>query len=215
MTRCDGPRLVDGPEASETTILLAHGAGAPMDSDWMSTMAEGLGACGLRVVRFEFPYMQRSRELGRRCGPDRLPKLLDAYRDEVSRERQHSPESSLIIGGKSLGGRIASLLIDALPEVQACLCLGYPFHPPGKPESLRTEHLKVMRSPCLVLQGERDSFGKRDEVEQYALAPSVELAWLPSGDHSFTPTKASGLSQAENLAAAIDQCRRFISRQVG
>jgi predicted alpha/beta-hydrolase family hydrolase len=116
------------------------------------------------------------------------------------------------IGGKSLGGRVASLLIESLDDVQGCLCLGYPFHPPGKPESLRTEHLESMQSPCLILQGERDSFGRREEVERYSLAPSLELIWLPSGDHSFKPTKASGLSEADNLNAAIDHCQRFITR---
>ena len=212
MTPNDGARLINGPETATSTLLLAHGAGAPMDSDWMEAVAGGLGACGIRVVRFEFPYMQRSRELGRRCGPDRLPKLLDAYREEVMREEQRHGGGNVFIGGKSLGGRVASLLIDALDDVQGCLCLGYPFHPPGKPESLRTEHLESMQSPCLILQGERDSFGRREEVERYSLAPSLELIWLPSGDHSFKPTKASGLSEADNLNAANDHCQRFITR---
>ena len=212
MTQNDGSRLINGPETAMSTLLLAHGAGAPMDSDWMESVAGGLGACGIRVVRFEFPYMQRSRELGRRCGPDRLPKLLDAYREEVMREQRRDGVANVFIGGKSLGGRVASLLIDALDDLQGCLCLGYPFHPPGKPESLRTEHLESMQSPCLILQGERDSFGRRDEVENYSLAPSVELTWLPSGDHSFKPTKASGLSEADNLNTAIDHCQRFITR---
>ena len=211
MSQNDGARLINGPETATCTLLLAHGAGAPMDSNWMESVAGGLGACGVRVVRFEFPYMQRSRELGRRCGPDRLPKLLDAYREEVMRELRRHGVANVFIGGKSLGGRVASLLIDALDDVQGCLCLGYPFHPPGKPESLRTEHLETMHSPCLILQGERDSFGRREEVENYSLAPSVELTWLPSGDHSFKPTKASGLSEADNLNAAIDHCQRFIS----
>ncbi|MDM7958270.1 MAG: alpha/beta hydrolase [Synechococcus sp. WH 8007] len=212
MTQNDGGRLINGPETATSTLLLAHGAGAPMDSDWMESVAGGLGACGIRVVRFEFPYMQRSRELGRRCGPDRLPKLLDAYREEVMREQRLDGVANVFIGGKSLGGRVASLLIDALDDVQGCLCLGYPFHPPGKPESLRTDHLESMHSPCLILQGERDSFGRREEVERYSLAPSVELTWLASGDHSFKPTKASALSEADNLNTAIDHCQRFITR---
>ena len=212
MTQTDGARLMNGPETARSTLLLAHGAGAPMDSSWMETVADGLGACGIRVVRFEFPYMQRSRELGRRCGPDRLPKLLDAYREEVRREQRRDSTGNLFIGGKSLGGRVASLLVDSLEDVQGCLCLGYPFHPPGKPETLRTEHLETMHSPCLILQGERDSFGRREEVEHYSLARSVELSWLPSGDHSLKPTKASGFSEADNLKAAIDCCQGFISR---
>jgi len=212
MTRIDRAKLIDGPDAANTTLLLAHGAGAPMDSPWMNTIAAGLGNGGIRVVRFEFPYMQRSRQLGRRCGPDRLPKLLDAYREEVIREQQRQGGANLFIGGKSLGGRIASLLIDTLNDVQGCLCLGYPFHPPGKPDSLRTDHLKVMHSTCLILQGELDSFGRRGEVESYPLPSSVELTWLPSGDHSFKPTKASGLTESGNLQAAIDHAQQFMTR---
>ena len=97
MTPNDGARLINGPETATSTLLLAHGAGAPMDSDWMESVAGGLGACGIRVVRFEFPYMQRSRELGRRCGPDRLPKLLDAYREEVMRELRHHAVANVFI----------------------------------------------------------------------------------------------------------------------
>ncbi len=94
--------------------------------------------------------------------------------------------------------------------VRGCLCLGYPFHPPGKPQQLRTEHLAVLRSPTLILQGERDTFGRREEVETYNLSPQVQLRWIPSGDHSFKPTRSSGLSEAENWTTAAALSDQFM-----
>jgi predicted alpha/beta-hydrolase family hydrolase len=172
---------------------------------------------GWRVVRFEFPYMARSRETGRRHGPDRMPVLQAAFREQVHLERAASPERPLVIGGKSMGGRVASLLVDALSGsagVRSCLCLGYPFHPPGKPLQLRTEHLAVLRTPTLIVQGERDSFGKRPEVEGYSLSPQVQLQWITCGDHSFKPTRSSGLSEEENLAAAVACSHGFLQELV-
>ena len=215
----DTPRLIDGPGDAPATLLLAHGAGAPMDSPFMQAMATGLAERGWRVVRFEFPYMARARLTGRRAGPDRLPKLLEAFREQVALEGNERP---LILGGKSMGGRIASLLLDALADADAAarhhvaggtvaggLCLGYPFHPPGKPQQLRTEHLQTLRTPALILQGERDPFGRREEVEGYALSPQLQIQWLPHGDHSFTPTRRSGLSEAGNWALAVENADRF------
>ena len=153
--------------------------------------------------------MARARLTGRRAGPDRLPKLLDAFRDQVALEDDARP---LILGGKSMGGRVASLLLDALAApgpVRGGLCLGYPFHPPGKPQQLRTEHLLTLQTPALILQGERDPFGRREEVEGYALAPRLQIAWLPHGDHSFTPTRSSGLTEAGNWTLAVEQADRF------
>jgi uncharacterized protein len=199
-------RLIDGPDSAPATVLLAHGAGAPMDSPFMAAIAGGLAQQDWRVVRFEFPYMARQRILGRRQGPDRIPVLQEALRQQVRLERGERPERRLVIGGKSMGGRVASLLVDELAAsdgVRGCLCLGYPFHPPGRPLQLRTEHLAVLRTPTLILQGERDTFGRREEVEAYLLSPQVQLGWIPSGDHSFKPTRSSGRSEEENWATAV------------
>jgi predicted alpha/beta-hydrolase family hydrolase len=207
------PRLIDGPDDAPATVLLAHGAGAPMDSPFMAAIAGGLAAVGWRVVRFEFAYMARMRETGRRQGPDRMPVLEETFRRQVRLETAASPGRPLFIGGKSMGGRVASLLVKELAAsdgVRGCLCLGYPFHPPGKPLQLRTEHLAALRTPTLILQGERDPFGRREEVETYGLSPAVQVAWLPSGDHSFKPTRSSGLSEAENWATAVAGCDRFV-----
>ncbi|MFQ6540074.1 MULTISPECIES: alpha/beta fold hydrolase [Aphanothece] len=205
--------MIDGPESAPATVLLAHGAGAAMDSPFMAAIASGLAHCGWRVVRFEFPYMVRMRETGRRHGPDRMPVLLEAFRQQVQLEKTGGPKRPLVIGGKSMGGRVASLLLDDLSAsdgVRGCLCLGYPFHPPGKPLQLRTEHLAGLQTPTLILQGERDTFGRREDVETYRLSPQVQLGWIPSGDHSFKPTRSSGLSEAENWAAAVTLSDQFL-----
>ncbi|MCS5706151.1 MAG: alpha/beta family hydrolase [Cyanobacteriota bacterium] len=198
--------LVNGAADAAATVLLAHGAGAPMDSAFMAAMGEGLAACGWRVVRFEFPYMAKQRVTGRKSAPDRMPVLQECFRAVAAKARG---QGALFIGGKSMGGRIASLLADAL-DVAGCLCLGYPFHPPGKPQQLRTEHLAELRTPTLILQGERDTFGRREEVETYPLSPQVQVEWLTAGDHSFKPTKSSGLSEADNWQAAVAQADRFM-----
>ena len=188
-----------------------------MDSPFMAAIAGGLAASGWRVVRFEFPYMARMRVTGRRQGPDRMPILQETFRQQVQLEKAAGPERTLFIGGKSLGGRVASLLIEALASsdgVRGCLCLGYPFHPPGKPLNLRTEHLGSLQTPTLILQGERDSFGKRVEVESYALSPQLQLRWIANGDHSFKPTKSSGLSEAGNWAEAVALGDQFLREQI-
>ena len=211
------PRLFDGPDGAPATVLLAHGAGAPMDSPFMAAIASGLAASGWRVIRFEFAYMARMRDTGRRQGPDRMPVLQEAFRHQVHLERRDSPERPLFIAGKSMGGRVASLLADELAVsdgVRGCLCLGYPFHPLGKPLQLRTEHLAALRTPTLILQGERDSFGRRGEVETYSLSPQVQLRWIPSGDHNFKPTRCSGLSEADNWATAVALSDQFLRQLV-
>jgi predicted alpha/beta-hydrolase family hydrolase len=201
--------LIDGPDNAPATVVLAHGAGAMMDTPFMDAMASGLAVTGLRVARFEFPYMAKRRADGKRRGPDRKPVLLETWREVVT---QLEPAGRLIIGGKSMGGRIASELAagDAAElGISGVACLGYPFHPAGKPEKLRTEHLRAFPIPLLIVQGERDTLGNRAEVEGYDLDKSIEFVWLPDGDHSFKPRKKSGHTEAENLAAAIDAVAAF------
>jgi uncharacterized protein len=199
--------LFNGPKTSEKTVVLAHGAGAPMDSEFMNVIATGLAGHGLRVARFEFPYMIKRRDDGKRRPPDRAPVLLQAYL-EVAAELG---PANLIVGGKSMGGRIASMIADEA-GVAGLVCLGYPFHPPGKPEKLRTEHLAELKTPALILQGERDPFGKRDEAEGYTLSKSITMDFLPDGDHDLKPRKASGRTGAENWADAVDRIAEFVGR---
>jgi predicted alpha/beta-hydrolase family hydrolase len=189
------------------TLILAHGAGAPMDSPFLETIARGVEKAGVRVVRFEFPYMAERRATGRRRPPDRQGRLLDTWREVVA--QVGAPETRFI-GGKSLGGRMASMVADEL-GVRGLVVLGYPFHPPRKPETLRTEHLRDLRTPTLIVQGERDTLGSRAEVEQYELSAAITIHWLDDGDHSFKPRVRSGATEAGNLDRAIAATVAFVA----
>ncbi len=202
--------LFDGPKTSDRVIVLAHGAGAPMDSPFMAAFAEGLANVGLRVVRFEFPYMQRRRREGGKRPPDRAPVLETTWREVIDAVRQTSGETAKIaIGGKSMGGRIASMIADET-GVDGLVCLGYPFHPPGKPEKTRTEHLAALTTPTLIVQGTRDSLGTFEDVASYVLSPTIRLAWMEDGDHSFKPRKASGRTEAQNWDEGIAAVAAFM-----
>lgn len=204
--------LIDGPDDAPATVMLAHGAGAPMDSRAMTAAAEALAATGLRVARFEFPYMAARREGGSARPPPRAETLIPAYRAAVEALDAPAP---LIIGGKSMGGRVASMAADDLRtegRAAGLLCLGYPFHPPGRPEKLRTAHLSGLRTPALICQGTRDPFGTRDEVSGYALSPSIDLFWLEDGDHDLKPRKAvTGLTAADHMASVARRVREWIA----
>lgn len=176
--------LWTGPEGGPT-LVLAPGAGAGMSSAWMNQVAEDLGASGLRVARFDFPYMQAGRK-----APDKEPTLLRTWREVVA---ELQPAA---IGGKSMGGRMASMVADEL-EIGKLVCLGYPFHPPGRPEKLRTAHLEMLRTPALIVQGVRDAFGNPDDVEGYRLSPAIRIHWV-KGDHSLT-----GVALRQELVAEV------------
>jgi predicted alpha/beta-hydrolase family hydrolase len=197
--------LWNGPEDG-ALVVLAHGAGAPMDSASMSSLATGLAAAGLRVARFEFPYMRARRETGARRGPDRQPVLLDTWRTVVE---QLGGGERLVIGGKSMGSRMASMIADEV-GARALVCFGYPFHPPGKLEKTRTAHLENLRTPTLIVQGTRDTFGTREEVAAYRLSPSIRITWLEDGDHSFKPRASSGRTEAQNLREAVEAAAEFV-----
>jgi uncharacterized protein len=198
--------LADGPAGATRRVILAHGAGAAMDTPFMNAIAGGLAAEGILVLRFEFPYMAARRTTGRRAPPDREPVLLDSWRAMVGAA---GDPSTLVIGGKSMGGRMASMVADEL-GVRGLVCLGYPFHPPGRPDKLRTGHLEALATPTLILQGERDPFGTRAEVSDYQLSPAIRLHWLGDGEHSFKPRKASGLSEGANLDDAAAAAAAFV-----
>lgn len=205
----DAPELLwDGPAAAPLTIALAHGAGAPMDSPFMTAVATALAGHSLRVARFEFPYMAKRRQTGARGGPDRPPVLLATWRAVVAA----LGAGRLVIGGKSLGGRIASMVADEA-GVRGLVCLGYPFHAPNKPDDARrVRHLQDLRTPCLIVQGERDPLGSRNDVSRYPLSPAINIHWLGDGDHGFKPRKASGRTQDENLEEALDAILAFLAR---
>ncbi|HYH09457.1 MAG TPA: alpha/beta family hydrolase [Thermoanaerobaculia bacterium] len=192
------PYLVDEPlTATSHTLLFAHGAGAAMDHPWMTRVARGLAAHGIRVVRFEFPYMAARRTSGKRGAPDRQPVLLETFRRIIE---EAGGGARVAIGGKSMGGRMASMIADEL-GVRALVCFGYPFHPPGQPEKLRTAHLAELRTRTLILQGTRDPFGTEKEVCAYRLSPAIRVEWLPEGGHSLEGK--GNLERAIALAAAF------------
>lgn len=197
--------LIDG-DPHAPTFVLAHGAGAAMDSRGMTDVASRLAARGIRVVRFEFAYMA-ARRVGVRRPPPRADTLLDEYRSVLA-EVGARP----VIGGRSMGGRVASMLADDA-DVAGLACLSYPWHPPAKPDQPRTAHLEHLRTPTLIVQGTRDPFGTPEEVAGYALSPAVELLWLEDGDHDLRPRKAvSGFTHAQHLDAAADAVAAFVRR---
>jgi predicted alpha/beta-hydrolase family hydrolase len=204
----DDGLLIDGAPDAPWTILLAHGAGGPMDSASMTKAAAALAAAGFRVVRFEFAYMAGRRANGIRKPPPRAETLKPEYRAIVE---QFATSGRLIIGGKSMGGRVASMIADELlasGQIAGLLCLGYPFHPPGKRDQPRTAHLEQLRTPALICQGTRDEFGTPDDVATYTLSPAIEILWLEDGDHDLTPrTKISGFSAADHLAKMAAKVR--------
>ena len=204
-----GHYLIDGAEHART-LVLAHGAGAPMDHPWMERVSGLLAGEGVRVVRFEFPYMAARRTMGKRSGPNPGRVLEAAWREVI----EDLGAEGLVIGGKSMGGRIASMVAEEA-GVAGVVCFGYPFHPPGKPDRLRTAHLEPIRTPVLILQGERDPFGRREEVAGYGLSEQVRLHWLVDGDHGLKPRKASGRTEAENLAEAVGEAARFVFEVTG
>ena len=202
------PFYVDGPASSRRAFAFAHGAGVGMGSDFMNQVAEKLGDAGIRVVRFEFPYMAERRESGQKKPPNHPKILIETWRTVIKKLR---PSRPLIIGGKSMGGRMASFIADQT-DVAGLVCLGYPFHAPRvPPHPDRLKHLERLKTPTLICQGTRDPFGTKEEVKNYALSARVQLQWLEDGDHSFKPRKKSCRTQQMNWETALDSIVSFTS----
>jgi predicted alpha/beta-hydrolase family hydrolase len=198
--------LWTGPTKAALTVILAHGAGAPMDTPFMTFFAEGLGARGYRVGRFEFPYMAARRTENKRKPPDRQPVLLSTWGEVIAYLK-----GPVVIGGKSMGGRMASLIAD---DVQATglLCLGYPFFGTGrKKDDKRTAHLAALKTPTLICQGTRDPMGDAATVADLTLSKHIHVFWAEDGDHDLKPRKASGRTHDQNLAAALDAATQFLA----
>ena len=200
---------------ADAHLFLAHGAGAPMDSPFMHDLCEFLAECKIATTRFEFAYMSQRREGGKRRPPPRAEMLQSEFIEALdARFEKNSRPRKLLIGGKSMGGRVASL-IASRPDVDGLfdglVCIGYPFHPPGKPDRLRTEHLAALDCSTLIVQGERDPLGNREEVAAYTLARTIKLHWIIDGDHDLKPRRASGITQAQALANAAGAVAKFAS----
>ncbi|WP_183910202.1 alpha/beta family hydrolase [Simiduia aestuariiviva] len=191
-------------------LLLAHGAGAPMDSDFMTMVAEGLSRKGIEVVRFEFPYMAERRLTGKRRPPNPIAAIVAHFGERV--DRWQGQDLPLFVGGKSMGGRAAAMLSS--PAICATLAFGFPLHPAGKPERLRLAPLQQRDNDLLVVQGDRDALGDRQAFESIAIDKRVSICWLPDGDHDLKPRKRSGHSHEGHMAAAIDAAAQFIEARI-
>jgi predicted alpha/beta-hydrolase family hydrolase len=198
--------LTNGPVDAAITVVLAPGAGADMNHPFMATVAEGLGAKGHRVVRFNFVYAEAGRK-----APDRQPVLEATYRAVLD----HLGDADrLAIGGKSMGGRIASHLAASGTEADGVLFLGYPLHPPGKPERIRDEHLRDVKVPMLFVEGTRDPFCPLDTLERVreGLKVPTEVVAIADGDHSFKVRKSSGRTTEDAWNEVVDAAAGWLER---
>jgi uncharacterized protein len=203
--------LITGPRSPRSRLIFAHGAGAAMDSAFMTLVADLLAERQIATLRFEFNYMAARRNGGAKRPPPKAEKLLDEYRAAIAEAPGEAP---LYIGGKSMGGRVASMVADdayAGSAIKGLVCLGYPFHPPNTPTTMRTSHLIGLICPALIIQGERDPLGTRAEVEALQLSPAISFVWSPDGDHDLGPRGASGFTRKGNLTAAADAIAAFAS----
>lgn len=196
----------DHPQGHQR-IVFAHGAGAGLQSDFMQYIALGLAMYGYEVVRFNFPYWQQFMDTGVRRPPNPAAHLDHALQTVV---RQFDDGKPLWLLGKSMGARVAFRCADALCA-RGAIALGYPFHPIGKPQQLRLNDLHNQCRRNLIIQGTRDSFGKPEQVVQYALPDNVRLHWLAEGDHSLLPTRRSGFAETELWQQAIDTIHQLIA----
>jgi predicted alpha/beta-hydrolase family hydrolase len=199
-------------------LLLAHGAGGNQMSPFMVDYANGLAERGIDAVTFNFVYSEQKRRL-----PDRNDRLEGCWRTVIAAARAGgvSPEIArgpIAIGGKSMGGRIASQVAAAEDDgIMGLVALGYPLHPPGKPEQLRTKHLSAIAVPILIVQGERDAFGTPDELRPVLrpLKAKTELFVVAGGDHSFKVPKSAGMPQAQVHARVLDEIARWLRATAG
>ncbi|TYC62846.1 alpha/beta hydrolase [Marinobacter sp. BW6] len=200
----------------EVVLILAHGAGAPADSPFMEALSEALEREGIGTIRFEFPYMQKRRADGKKRPPDREPVLLEYFSRVVDEVRTEVGDSSkVLVGGKSMGGRMASILASRRDGIDGVVCFGYPFHPPGKPDRWRTAHFHDLNCPMLVLQGTRDPFGKPAEMAGHEKElDAIRLHWLEGGNHDFQPLKSQSQTQNELIAAASLETRTFLGERL-
>ena len=196
--------------AGERTLLvLAHGAGAGQRHPFMVTMARGLAERGIDVMTFDFPYMREQRRV-----PDKAPVLETAFREAIAEARgKVGRDHRLFIGGKSMGGRMAThLAAQGLEQLQGVVALGYPLHPPGKPEQSRVAHLPAIQVPVLIVQGERDAFGTPEELKPVIkrLPARVTLHMVAQADHSLVVPKSAGVPQKDVYAIVLDTIASWV-----
>jgi predicted alpha/beta-hydrolase family hydrolase len=195
------------------TLVLGHGAGANQTSPFMVSYAEALAARGIDTVTFNFAYSEQGRRL-----PDPKSKLEACWRAVIEAVRGRSRPSAerFAIGGKSMGGRIASqVAASGLDSLAGLVFLGYPLHPPGRPDRLRSAHLPAVKAPMLFVQGSRDAFGTPEELRPIiaGLQPSTELYVVEGGDHSFKVPRSAGVRQQNVHEAIQDRVEEWLRRR--
>lgn len=200
-------------------IIFAHGAGADMHHEFMEQVSGLLNKENINVLRFNFPFMDKRIELGKRYPPDRMPKLIDCYKhviDNLSSMDNNQTMLPLFIGGKSMGSRVAATIAaddDIAKLIKGVFCIGYPFHPTKKPEKLRLEPLQNTLKPVLILQGDRDTLGSQVEIAEYDLSPLCHTIFLPDGDHSLKPRVKSGYKHQQHIETAVKAIVKFIREE--
>lgn len=204
--------LTRGPETAPAHLLFAHGAGAPMTSPFLEALSAHIAGRGIAVSRFEFAYM-RMRKSGVRRPPPRAELLIGEYLAAVEAlAAAQGKGQKLVIGGKSMGGRVASMVAEELftaGRIAGFAVAGYPFHPPGRPLSLRVAHLIPMTCPGLIVQGERDPFGGPDEIATYGLPMALRVKLIPGGDHDMRTPRGHNATSKQSLAFAADAIADF------
>lgn len=203
----------DCVENAKALVILAHGAGADMDHDYIADLVKLMNAQQLNVIRFNFPYMDKRRLDGKRRPPDRMPKLIACYESILA-----STDCSLptFIAGKSMGGRVAATIardkmLMTTHNVKGVICVGYPFHPAKKPENLRLMPLQETQRPVLILQGDRDALGNKDEIKSYKVSELCQVHFFTDGDHDLKPRVKSGYTLAEHKRLAVTKMQEFIN----
>lgn len=202
--------LINGPKEAKNILLLAHGAGAPMDSIFMNTISDGLNNNGIITFRFEFPYMEKRRS-GKNTFPDKLDVLCDFYKKIYFNIKKANPDKNIWLGGKSMGGRVSTLISRSL-DIKGVIVFGYPFHPINKLDKLRLESLQLSGPPILIIQGTRDKFGTITEVKKYKIHKNNTIFWIKDGDHSYNTLKKSGLSSKDAIVQAYNEASIFIKK---
>ncbi len=208
-------KIINNVETPIAQIVFAHGAGADMHHDFMEQVTSLLNQANINVLRFNFPYMDRRIDTGKRYPPDRMPKLIDCYKLIITELAGSDLSLPLVIGGKSMGGRVAATLAgddDISSFIQGVFCLGYPFHPAKKIEKLRLAPLQETQKPILIVQGERDSLGSQPEIAGYDVSDFCQYAFLADGDHSLKPRVKSGFTHLQHLQSAVEHIVTFIKK---
>lgn len=213
-------KIANNVENPIAQIIFAHGAGADMHHEFMEQVSGLLNKENINVLRFNFPYMDKRIELGKRYPPDRMPKLLDCYKgviDDLCTKDSKITTLPLFIGGKSMGSRVAATIAsddDVAALIQGVFCLGYPFHPSKKPEKLRLEPLQNTQKEILIVQGERDTLGSQVEIVDYKTSSLCRYLFLSDGDHSLKPRVKSGFTHQQHIQSAVHAIVQFIQEKI-